>query len=88
MNYMMFEEGRYFEIVDTGGIGINDVDKLTVEIEDQISAAIDTAAVIIFVVDVQNGVTPLDEHVAERLRLTEIPIYFSRQQMRQSKTRG
>lgn len=74
MNYMMFEEGRYFEIVDTGGIGINDVDKLTVEIEDQISAAIDTAAVIIFVVDVQNGVTPLDEHVAERLRLTEKPI--------------
>ncbi len=74
MNYMMFEEGRYFEIVDTGGIGINDVDKLTVEIEDQISAAIDTASVIIFVVDVQNGVTPLDEHVAERLRLTEKPI--------------
>lgn len=74
MTFMMFEEGRYFEIVDTGGIGINDVDKLTDEIEDQIRMAIDVAEVILFVVDVQTGITPLDEHVTERLRKTEKPI--------------
>ena len=33
MTFMMFEENRYFEIIDTGGIGINDVDQLTHEID-------------------------------------------------------
>ena len=71
MNFMMFEEERYFEIIDTGGIGINDVDQLTEEIEEQIQQAIDTASVIVFVLDAQTGMTPLDEHVAERLRSVE-----------------
>ena len=74
MNFLMFEEDRYFEIVDTGGIGINDVDKLTDEIEDQIKIAIDTAALIVFVVDSQAGIRSLDLQVAERLRLTEKPV--------------
>lgn len=74
MNFLMFEEDRYFEIVDTGGIGINDVDKLTDEIEDQIKIAIDTASVILFVVDAQAGIRSLDQLVAERLRVTEKPI--------------
>ena len=74
MNFMMYEEDRYFEIVDTGGIGINDVDKLTVEIEDQIKIAIDTASVILFVVDAQAGIRSLDQHVADRLRITEKPV--------------
>ncbi|MDG2469879.1 MAG: ribosome biogenesis GTPase Der [Pirellulaceae bacterium] len=74
MTFMMFEENRYFEIIDTGGIGINDVDQLTHEIEDQISVAIDTADVIVFVVDAQTGITSLDQHVAERLRVTQKPI--------------
>ena len=36
MTFMLEEDGRYFEIVDTGGIGINDVDHLDEEIEAQI----------------------------------------------------
>lgn len=74
MNFLLYEEERYFEIVDTGGIGINDVDQLTEEIEDQIRIAIDTAAVVLFVVDAQTGPTPLDQHVADRLRVTDKPV--------------
>ncbi|MEC9092565.1 MAG: ribosome biogenesis GTPase Der, partial [Planctomycetota bacterium] len=74
MNFLMFEESQYFEIVDTGGIGINDVDQLTDEIEDQINIAINTAAVIVFVVDVQAGIRSLDQHVVDRLRSTEKPV--------------
>ena len=36
VNYLIHEEDRYFELVDTGGIGIEDVDDLTEEIEEQI----------------------------------------------------
>jgi GTP-binding protein len=60
--------GRRVELVDTGGIGIEDVDDLTDHVERQIQTAIEQAAVILFVVDVRSGVVPLDEEVAERLR--------------------
>ena len=65
---------RFFEIVDTGGIGVNDVDNLTDEIERQIQIAIDSADVILFVVDVRAGVLPLDQTVAQRLRKIDKPI--------------
>jgi len=65
---------RYFEVVDTGGIGIDDVDNLTVQVERQIEAAIDQAHVILFVVDGRTGVQPLDEEVARRLRYVDKPI--------------
>ncbi len=58
----------YFEIVDTGGIGINDVDDLSDEIEEQISYAIARAQVLLFVVDTRDGITALDERIARRLR--------------------
>ena len=61
-------DGRYFELVDTGGIGIVDVDRLTKDVERQIAYAIDRASVILFVVDARAGLVPLDETVAERLR--------------------
>ncbi len=65
---------RYFEIVDTGGMGIEDPDNLTPHIEEQIEAAIERATVILFVVDTQAGVVPLDQEVAKRLRYTNVPI--------------
>ncbi len=65
---------RQFELVDTGGMGVLDVDDLTREIEDQIQVGIREADVLLFVVDVRAGVVPLDEEVAERLRLVEKPI--------------
>ena len=65
---------RTFDLVDTGGMGIEDVDDLTAEIEGQIEAAIEEAAVLLFVVDVRAGLVPLDVRVAERLRQVEKPV--------------
>ena len=74
MTFLIQEDDRYFEIVDTGGIGINDVDDLSDEIEQQITIAIDSAHLILFVVDVRDGLTPLDEQVARRLRAVDKPV--------------
>ena len=65
---------RFVELVDTGGMGIKDVDNLTAHIERQIDVAIDEAAVILFVVDAREGLMPLDEKVAARLRYVNKPI--------------
>jgi GTP-binding protein len=65
---------RYVELVDTGGIGVADVDNLTDQIERQIDAAIDQAHVILFVVDGRAGIMGLDEEVARRLRYVNKPI--------------
>jgi GTP-binding protein len=66
--------GRYFELVDTGGIGIEDADNLTAEVERQIDLAIEQAHVVLFVVDVRAGLTPLDEDVGRRLRFVTKPV--------------
>jgi GTP-binding protein len=72
--YLMSELDRYFEIIDTGGMGIQDVDNLTEDIEEQIQAAIDLASLVVFVVDVREGTVPLDVQVAERLRHIGQPV--------------
>jgi GTP-binding protein len=74
MTHLVQHQQRHFEVVDTGGIGINDVDDLSEEIEDQIQRGIESASVILFVVDAQTGVTLLDEKVARRLRDLKQPI--------------
>ncbi len=56
------------ELVDTGGMGVKDVDGLTEEIKAQIEIALRSADIILFVVDVRDGVTPLDVLIAEKLR--------------------
>ncbi len=67
-------KGRFFELVDTGGIGIEDHDDLTAEVERQIQIAIDQADLILFVVDIRTGVVPLDEEVNRRLRSVGKPV--------------
>jgi GTP-binding protein len=74
VTHLMDHNGRFFELVDTGGIGIEDVDHLTKEIEEQIQTAIESADVILFVVDTREGVLPLDSEVARRLRYVDKPI--------------
>ncbi len=74
MTFLMEEDGRYFEIVDTGGIGITDADNLNDQIEDQITTGIEEADVLLFVVDTQAGIVPLDREVAKRLRYIDKPI--------------
>jgi GTP-binding protein len=65
-----------FELVDTGGVGVQDTDNLTAQVEQQIETAIDQAQVILFVVDCRTGLAPLDDRVAERLRSSTKPILF------------
>jgi GTPase len=65
---------RWLEVVDTGGIGIVDRDDLGPLVEQQIQAALDTADVILWVVDVRQGITPLDQEVARRLRGLSLPV--------------
>lgn len=64
---------RYVEILDTGGIGVVDSDELEEDIERQIDVAIARADVVVFLLDVRDGVTPLDERVAEKLRALDVP---------------
>jgi GTP-binding protein len=68
------DKGRYFELVDTGGLGFDDPDKLSQQIEDQINTAIEQAALILLVVDAREGLAPMDQEVAKRLRYTDVPI--------------
>lgn len=74
MTTMIESEGQFFELTDTGGLGIEDPDDLTADVRRQIELAINMADVILLVVDVQTGVMPLDELVVERLRGVEKPV--------------
>ncbi|QDS94752.1 GTPase Der [Roseimaritima multifibrata] len=74
MATLIEHEERYFELIDTGGMGVVDVDDLTADVRHQIDVAIASADVIVFVVDIRTGIMPLDEEVAERLRGLEVPV--------------
>lgn len=67
-------EPRFIELIDTGGIGVVDRDDLSSHVERQIQIALDEADVVLFVVDARDGRVPLDEEVADRLRLIDKPI--------------
>ena len=60
--------GRDFSVVDTGGWVVNSDDIFEEEINRQVAIAIEEADIIMFVVDVVNGITDLDMHVADILR--------------------
>ena len=66
--------GQEFSIVDTGGWVVNSDDIFEEEIRKQVMLAIEESDVILFVVDVQNGVTDLDEQVASILRRSKVPV--------------
>lgn len=66
--------GKEFSVVDTGGWVVNSDDVFEEEIRRQVMLAIDEADVILFVVDVMNGVTDLDMEVAEILRRSKTPV--------------
>lgn len=66
--------GHEFSVVDTGGWVVNSEDIFEEEINKQVSIAIEEADVILFMVDVTNGVTDLDDHVAAILRRAKKPV--------------
>lgn len=66
--------GQEFSLVDTGGWVVNSDDVMEDEINKQVRVAIEEADVILFVVDVMNGLTDLDSGVAQMLRRAKKPV--------------
>jgi GTP-binding protein len=63
-----------FEIMDTGGIGANTDDVLTAQVQTEAAIALEVADLLLFVVDVTDGVTPIDQTLAAMLRRTKKPV--------------
>src|SRR6056300_443486 len=69
--------GKEFSVIDTGGYTIGSDDIFEEEIRKQVALAIDEADIIIFVVDVEDGITPMDAEVANLLRKVKKPIFIA-----------
>jgi GTP-binding protein len=67
-------DDRYFELIDTGGYGIVDSDRLSDHIEQQILQAIESAELVLFMVDIRDGIVPLDETIAQLLRKKNLDV--------------
>ena len=68
LNVIIERDDKYFELVDTGGYGIVDADHLESHVQQQIQLAIDSANLVLFVTDIREGLTTLDEMIAGLLR--------------------
>ena len=68
--------GKEFSVIDTGGYAVGSDDIFEEEIRKQVDLAIDEADVIVFVVDVEEGITPMDTEVANLLRKVKKPIFM------------
>ena len=67
--------GKEFSVIDTGGYIIGSDDIFEAEIRKQVNLAIEEADIIIMVVDVEEGITPMDAEVAKLLRKVKKPIF-------------
>jgi len=66
--------GREFSVVDTGGWVVNSDDVFEEAIRRQVMVATEEADLVLFVVDVETGITDLDEDVATILRRVNLPV--------------
>lgn len=69
--------GKTFTVIDTGGIIPGDEDEIMLSIFEQAQIACEEAEVIIFIVDAQEGITPVDEDIANKLRQTDKPVILA-----------
>lgn len=69
--------GKEFSVIDTGGYVVNSDDVFEEEIRKQVHLAIDEADVILFAVDVEGGITDLDQEVAHILRRVKKPVFLA-----------
>jgi len=74
VDVVLEEDDRFFNLMDTGGIGIVDSQDLSEDVERQIALAIDQADLILYVTDARTGPVALDEVVADRLRPLGKPV--------------
>ena len=68
--------GKEFSLIDTGGYVLGSDDVFEAEIDKQVELAIDEADAIIFMVDVESGVTGMDDDVAKLLRKVNKPVFL------------
>lgn len=68
--------GKTFSLIDTGGYVRGSDDVFEAEIDKQVELAIDEADAIIFMVDVETGITGMDEDVAKLLRKVKKPVFL------------
>lgn len=69
--------GKVFSVIDTGGYVVGSDDIFEEEIRKQVGLAIDESDIIVFVVDVEDGITPMDEEVANMLRQVDKPLFIA-----------
>lgn len=69
--------GREFTVIDTGGFTVNSEDIFEQAICRQVQLAIDEADGLIFLVDVETGITDLDQTMAELLRRQSKPVHLA-----------
>ncbi|HMC00358.1 MAG TPA: ribosome biogenesis GTPase Der [Flavobacteriaceae bacterium] len=69
--------GKDFSLIDTGGYVKGSDDVFEAEIDKQVELAIDEADAIIFMVDVESGITGMDEDVAKLLRKVNKPVFLA-----------
>lgn len=68
--------GKEFAVIDTGGIDLGD-EPFLAQIKDQAEIAIDEADVILFLADIESGVTDADERVAQILYRANKPVVLA-----------
>jgi len=69
--------GKEFSVIDTGGYTVGSDDVFEEEIRKQVALAIEESDLIIFLVDVEQGVTPMDAEVATLLRKVKKPVFIA-----------
>ncbi len=69
--------GKNFSVIDTGGYVVGSDDVFEGEIRKQVQLAIEEADIIVFVVDVTEGITPMDTEVANLLRKVKKPVFLT-----------
>jgi len=69
--------GKEFSLIDTGGYVVGSDDIFEKEIDKQVELAIDEADAIIFMVDVESGVTGMDEDVTKLLHKVDKPVFLA-----------
>ena len=67
--------GKTFSVIDTGGYVVGGDDSFEIEIRKQVQLAIDEADKILFLLDVKDGLTPMDKDVADMLRRTKKQVF-------------
>jgi len=69
--------GKRIRVIDTGGFLIKDTDHLSAHVKNQIMRAMEDASLLLFVTDIQTGITPADREVALLLRKFNKPVILA-----------